>query len=926
MEYRFSEIEATIQAAWREEDIYKVEEDAAKPAYYVLDMFPYPSGAGLHMGHPLGYTASDIFARYKRLKGFSVLHPMGFDAFGLPAEQYAIQTGQHPAETTRINSERYRKQLDRIGFSFDWSRQVVTSDPSYYKWTQWVFSRLFEYYYDTKEEKAKPVKELIDHLEKYGTKGLNAYSPTAPEIDNATWNQYDEAAKSNFLMHYRLAYLGESMVNWCPELGTVLANDEVSEGISIRGGYPVIQRKMTQWCLRISAYGERLLKGLEELEWTDALKETQRNWIGRSEGAELHFQVQGTDKDIAVFTTRIDTIYGVSFLVLAPEHELVDTITTDSARAEVDAYIADTKRKTERERMADRRISGAFTGAYALHPLTREALPIWIADYVLAGYGTGAVMAVAAHDTRDFAFARHFNLPIRQVICADGEEPTTTSGWEDAQTAKEGHLVNSDQYNGLSVREATQQLLDFVEEKGIGKRRITYRLRDAIFSRQRYWGEPFPIYYKDHIPHLLSNDKLPLELPPIDSYKPTKEGIPPLGRAKNWCTEEGYPFELSTMPGFAGSSAYYLRYMDPHNETALVGKKANEYWRHVDLYIGGTEHATGHLLYSRFWCMFLYDLGLVCEAEPYRRLVNQGMIQGKSCFVYRIKDTNRFVTLSQKDKYETTAIHADINLVKDGCLDIEAFRAWRPEFENAEFILEADNTYQCGTAIEKMSKSMYNVVNPDDVIDQYGADTLRLYLMFLGPLEQSKPWDTKGIEGVHRFLKRLMGLFWKDEEWIVTNEKASSESHKTLHKLIKKVGEDIESISLNTAVSAFMIALNELSEQQCHSTEILEPLLIVLSPFAPHLTDWLYRKLGHDSSIVVAEWPKYDESILVESEVTYPISFNGKVRFKLALPADSSKEQIETAALSSPEAAKWLEGKTPRKVIVVPGRIVNIVI
>lgn len=928
MEYRFGEIEPAIQQAWRNEEVYKVKEDETKPAYYVLDMFPYPSGAGLHMGHPLGYTASDIYARYKRLNGFSVLHPMGFDAFGLPAEQYAIQTGQHPAETTRINSARYRKQLDRIGFSFDWSREVVTSDPAYYRWTQWVFARLFEHYYDTKAQKARPIADLVRHLEANGTNGLTAYAPDSPEeIDAATWNGFDEKAKSDFLMHYRLAYLGESMVNWCADLGTVLANDEVSEGVSIRGGYPVEQRKMTQWCLRISAYGERLLSGLTDLQWTEALKETQRNWIGRSEGAELHFQLQNRKEQIAVFTTRIDTIFGVSFLVLAPEHELAEQIATPAERDKVSAYIAETRRKTERERMADRRVSGVFTGAYAVHPFTGEPIPIWIADYVLAGYGTGAVMAVAAHDSRDFAFARHFDLPVQQVICPDGEHPTNTDEWTDARAEKEGHLVHSGAYSGLSVAEATQKLLDFIEENKIGKRRVTYRLRDAIFSRQRYWGEPFPIYYDaDGVPNLLPDSELPLELPPINSYKPSQDGTPPLGRAENWHTKEGYPYELSTMPGFAGSSAYYLRYMDPHNNEALVGEKANKYWRHVDLYVGGTEHATGHLLYSRFWCMFLYDLGLVCEPEPFRRLVNQGMIQGKSSFVYRIKDTNRFVTFSQKDQYDTTAIHVDISMVRDDRLDTDAFRNWREEYRDADFILEQDGTYRCGSAIEKMSKSMFNVVNPDDVIDRYGADTLRLYLMFLGPLEQSKPWDTQGIEGVHRFLKRFFALFWNEDQWAVTDEKPSEKALKTLHKLIKKVTGDIEGISFNTAISAFMIALNDLVAENRRSRAVLEPLLILLSPFAPHLTDWLYRKAGHNSSIVNATWPECNEALLVEAETVYPVSFNGKVRFKITLPAQADKEQVEKEALAAPEAARWLEGKQPKKVIVVPGRIVNIVL
>lgn len=926
MEYNFSEIEAQVQAFWREHDVYKVTENPNRPPFYVLDMFPYPSGAGLHVGHPLGYIASDIFSRYKRSKGFSVLHPMGYDAFGLPAEQYAIQTGQHPEVTTEINIKRYREQLEKIGFSYDWSREVRTSDPAYYKWTQWVFARLFESYYDTKSNSARPIESLVAHFEEHGSEGIHAYTHTPRSFSREEWLAYTPQEKSDALMNYRLAYLGESVVNWCAELGTVLANDEVSEGVSIRGGHPVEQRKMKQWCLRVSAYAERLLSSLETLEWTDALKETQRNWIGRSEGAEVDFEVEGTHTRFTVFTTRPDTIYGVSFMVLAPESDLVREIITPEQKDAVEEYLAATKRKTERERIADRRITGVFSGAYARNPLTGAVIPIWISDYVLAGYGTGAIMAVPAHDTRDFAFARHFGLPITQVVLPNGEEPSETDSWEDAKASKEGTLINSGILNGLSVADAIKTMNSHIEKEGLGKVKVNYRLRDAIFSRQRYWGEPFPIYYKEGIPTLVADDQLPLKLPEIDAFLPTETGEPPLGRAANWHTPEGYPYELSTMPGFAGSSAYYLRYMDPHNDHALVGEEANRYWRHVDLYIGGTEHATGHLIYSRFWNKFLFDLGVVCEDEPFRKLVNQGMIQGRSNFVYRIKNSNTFVSLGKKDQYDTTEIHVDVNIVHNDKLDLEAFRAWRPEYNTAEFITEEDGSYQCGWAVEKMSKSMYNVVNPDDIIASYGADTLRLYEMFLGPLEQSKPWDTKGIDGVHRFLKKLFGLFYKGEDLAVTDTAPTPEELKSLHKLIRKVGQDIEQFSFNTSVSAFMICVGDLQHLKTSSRAILEPLLVVLSPFAPHITEYLYRALGNSGSIVDAEWPQFEEKYLVESVTKYPVSFNGKVRFTLEIAASATPQEVESAALSAPEAAKWLEGKQPKKVIVVPGRIVNIVL
>ena len=925
MEYNFKDIETRWQESWRKQELYKVSEDTSRPPYYVLDMFPYPSGAGLHVGHPLGYIASDIFSRYKRLRGFNVLHPMGYDAFGLPAEQYAIQTGQHPAKTTEVNTARYREQLDKIGFSYDWSREVKTCDAEYYKWTQWAFTELFQSYYDNKSAKAKPIAELIAHFKLHGTAGLDVAQGEELSFDAAQWQQMTKAEQSATLMNYRLAYLGDTMVNWCAALGTVLANDEVSEGLSVRGGHPVEQKLMRQWCLRVSAYAERLLNSLDSLEWTEALKETQRNWIGRSEGAEVKFPISGSEELVTVFTTRPDTIYGVSFMVLAPESELVSLLTTESQRVAVDEYLQATKRKTERERIADRRVSGVFSGSYAVNPITGKEIPIWISDYVLAGYGTGAIMAVPAHDSRDFAFARHFDLPIVQVVIPEGEEESNPSEWDESKDSKAGTMVNSDLLNGLSVKEAQAKIKGLITERGLGRVKVNYRLRDAIFSRQRYWGEPFPVYYKDGIAEVLPLEQLPLCLPEVDKFLPTETGEPPLGRAEGWHTAEGYPYELSTMPGFAGSSAYYLRYMDPRNEQALVGKEANEYWRHVDLYIGGTEHATGHLIYSRFWNKFLFDLGAVCEDEPFRRLVNQGMIQGRSNFVYRIKNTNTFVSFGLKDQYDVQPIHVDVNIVSNDKLDLEAFKAWQPDFHNAEFILE-DGQYVCGWAIEKMSKSMHNVVNPDTIIERYGADTLRFYEMFLGPLEQSKPWDTNGIDGVHRFLKKLWNLYWAGDSVKVTDEAASKDELKSLHKLIKKVTADIENFSFNTSVSAFMICVNELTSLATNKKEILKPLLILLSPYAPHIAEELWHAIGEEGSVVTAEWPELNEAYLVEDNFTYPVSFNGKTRFMLSLPATLTPQEVEAAVLSAPEAEKWLEGKTPRKVIVVPKRIVNIVL
>lgn len=928
MEYNFKEIEKKWQKHWKENKTYKVEVDNSRPKYYVLDMFPYPSGAGLHVGHPLGYIASDIFSRYKRSNGFNVLHPMGYDAYGLPAEQYAIQTGQHPAITTENNIKRYREQLDKIGFSYDWSREVKTCEPDYYKWTQWAFIQMFNHYFDNSADKAMPVSEMVKHFETKGSESINAACSEDLNFTAEEWKAMSVKEQQEILLNYRIAYLADTMVNWCPALGTVLANDEVKEGVSLRGGHPVEQKVMRQWSLRVSAYSERLLKGLDTIDWTDSLKEIQKNWIGRSEGAEMIFQVKDSDVSMKIFTTRADTVFGVTFMVLAPESELVNQVVTSNQKEQVTQYIADAKKRTERERMSEvKKMTGAFTGAYAINPLTNEEVPIWVSDYVLAGYGTGAIMAVPAHDSRDFAFARTFDLPITQVVVPHGEEPADTSKWDDSIDSKEGYLINSGFINGLDVPDAIEKTKEYIREKGIGEVKVNYRLRDAIFSRQRYWGEPFPVYYKDDMPYTLDESKLPLELPEVDKYLPTEQGEPPLGRAKNWKTEEGYPLELNTMPGFAGSSAYYLRYMDPQNDQKLVSTEANNYWQDVDLYIGGTEHATGHLIYSRFWNKFLYDLGEVCKDEPFRKLVNQGMIQGRSNFVYRIKGTNKFVSYNLTKEYDVTPIHVDVNIVHNDILDIEAFKNWNPEYKNAEFILEEGDKYVCGWAVEKMSKSMFNVVNPDDIIEQYGADTLRLYEMFLGPLEQSKPWDTNGIDGVHKFLRRTWRLFADREgQLIVTDEDATKEELKVLHRTIAKISDDIERFSFNTCVSAFMICVNDLSDLKCHKRSVLEPLTILLAPFAPHMAEELWHLTGHDSAVVDAQWPKAEEKHLKDDSVVYPVSFNGKMRFKLEMPADASKEEIEKAALAHETAAKWTEGKTVRKIIVVPGKIINIVV
>ena len=923
MEYNHKEIESRWQQHWKENKTYKTETDGSRPKFYVLDMFPYPSGAGLHVGHPLGYIASDIFSRYKRLRGFNVLHPMGYDAYGLPAEQYAIQTGQHPEVTTRENIARYRQQLDRIGFCYDWDREIRTCSPDYYKWTQWAFIEMFNHYYDTKLDKAMPVADLIKHFEEKGTEGVHAACTKELSFTAAEWNAMDARQKSDTLMNYRIAYLGNTMVNWCPKLGTVLANDEVSEGLSIRGGYPVEQKLMYQWCLRVSAYAPRLLDDLDGLAWSDSIKETQRNWIGRSEGAEMQFRIKDSDVEMTIFTTRADTVFGVTFMVLAPESKYVDMVTTPAQADAVKAYRDEIKHKTERERMIDKKVSGVFTGAYAINPLSGKEIPVYVSDYVLAGYGTGAIMAVPAHDSRDYAFARHFDLPVIPLI--EGADVS-----EESFDAKEGRMINSAgpelDLNGMEVKEAIAATKRFIEEKGIGKVKVNYRLRDAIFSRQRYWGEPFPVYYKDGIPCMLPVSELPLQLPEIDKYLPTETGEPPLGRAKNWQTPEGYPLELNTMPGFAGSSAYYLRYMDPHNSEALVSEEANRYWRNVDLYVGGTEHATGHLIYSRFWNKFLYDLGKVCEKEPFAKLINQGMIQGRSNFVYRIKDTNTFVSYGLKKDYDVTPIHVDVNIVSNDILDLDAFRAWRPEYADAEFVLE-DGKYVCGYAVEKMSKSMFNVVNPDDIVERYGADTLRLYEMFLGPVEQSKPWDTNGIDGVNRFIKKLWNLFYKGDTLLVNDDKPSAEALKSIHKLIKKVTGDIENFSYNTSVSAFMICVNELTSLKCHSREVLSDLIVLLAPFAPHVSEELWHSaLGHDTTVCDARWPEWNEEYLKESSVNYAVSFNGKARFNISVPADMPREEVEKTALGNEGAAKWLEGKTIVKVIVVPGKIVNVVI
>lgn len=925
MEYNHRDIEARWQKYWRDNNTYRVDIDTKRPKYYVLDMFPYPSGAGLHVGHPLGYIASDIVSRYKRLKGFNVLHPMGYDAYGLPAEQYAIQTGQHPEVTTQTNIARYREQLDKIGFCYDWSREIRTCDPEYYKWTQWTFKRMFLSYYDTQACKAMPITELVARFEK---EGANADTPAASSqvltFSADEWKSMDAKQQSDVLMNYRIAYLGNTMVNWCPKLGTVLANDEVSEGVSLRGGYPVEQKVMYQWCLRVSAYAERLLKGLDTIDWTDSLKETQRNWIGRSEGAEMHFAIDGReDIDLEIFTTRADTVFGVTFMVLAPESEYVDKVTTAEQREAVTSYIAATKRRTERERLMDKHVSGVFTGAYAVNPLTGKKIPIWVSDYVLAGYGTGAIMAVPAHDSRDYAFARHFDLPIIPLI--EGADVS-----EQSFDAKEGIMMNSEgpelNLNGLSVKEAIAATKKIIKEKGIGRVKVNYRLRDAIFSRQRYWGEPFPVYYKEGIPCMLDDKDLPLLLPEIDAYLPTEKGEPPLGRAKNWKTADGYSLELNTMPGFAGSSAYYLRYMDPRNHDALVSKEADEYWRNVDLYIGGTEHATGHLIYSRFWNKFLYDLGIVVEEEPFKKLINQGMIQGRSNFVYRIKDTNTFVSAGKKKDYDVTPIHVDVNIVKNDVLDTEAFRKWRPEYNDAQFVLEDDGRYICGYAVEKMSKSMFNVVNPDDIVATYGADTLRLYEMFLGPLEQSKPWDTNGIDGVNRFLKKLWALFYKGEEFLPDDSAASEEDLRSLHRLIAKVTADIDNFSFNTSVAAFMICVNELTSHRCRSRQVLQSLLVLLTPFAPHIAEELWHALGNTTTICDAQWPQAEERYLKADTQTYAVSFNGKARFTITVAAGTDRADVERLALSNSAATKWLEGKQIVKIIVVPGKIVNVVV
>lgn len=944
MEYNFQEIEKKWRNYWATNKTYHVEEDDARKKFYVLNMFPYPSGAGLHVGHPLGYIASDIYARYKRLNGFNVLNPMGYDAYGLPAEQYAIQTGQHPAITTVNNIARYREQLDKIGFSFDWDREIRTCDPQYYHWTQWAFQKMFNSFYCNRCGSAKPISHLVERFQKKGTEGLDVAQSEELSFTADEWNSWDDKRQQEVLMNYRIAYLGETMVNWCPKLGTVLANDEVVDGVSERGGYPVVQKKMKQWCLRVSAYSQRLLDGLNTIDWTDSIKETQRNWIGRSEGTEMEFSVKDSDVKFTIFTTRADTIFGVSFMVLAPESELVHQLTTPEQKAEVEAYLEATRKRTERERIADRKVSGVFSGSYALNPFTGDAIPVWISDYVLAGYGTGAIMAVPAHDSRDYAFARHFNLPIIPLI--EGADVS-----EESFDAKEGIVMNSPaagkealngfSLNGLSVKEAIAATKKFVTEHQLGRVKVNFRLRDAIFSRQRYWGEPFPVYYKDGMPQMVPEACLPLQLPEVTKFLPTETGEPPLGNATCWawdtennCVTENsridqktvFPLELSTMPGFAGSSAYYLRYMDPRNEQTLVDKKVDEYWQNVDLYIGGSEHATGHLIYSRFWNKFLFDLGVSCKEEPFQKLVNQGMIQGRSNFVYRIKDTNTFVSLGLKDQYDVTPIHVDVNIVQNDVLDLEAFKAWRPEYASAEFILENDK-YICGWAIEKMSKSMYNVVNPDNIVEKYGADTLRLYEMFLGPINQSKPWDSNGIDGCFRFLRKAWNLFFdKAGNLAVSDETPSKENLKTLHKLIKKVSDDIEVFSYNTSVPAFMIAVGELAQQRCNARAILEPLIVLLAPFTPHIAEELWHLMGHETTVCDAQWPAFNEEYLKEDTVTMGVSFNGKTRFTLDFPADATKDAIEQEVMQSQQAKKYLEGMQVVKVIVVPRKIVNIVL
>lgn len=923
MEYNFREIEQKWRQYWAENKTYKVEINTSKPKFYVLDMFPYPSGAGLHVGHPLGYIASDIYSRYKRMKGFNVLHPMGYDAFGLPAEQYAIQTGQHPAITTEENIKRYREQLDKIGFSYDWSREFRTCEPTYYKWTQWAFIKMFDHWYNNKTQKAEPISELIKIFEKDGNSNIDAANNHEGIFWAIDWHSYSDEHKQKILLNYRLAYQADIMVNWCPALGTVLANDEVKDGLSVRGGHPVVQKEMKQWCLRISAYAQRLLDGLDRIDWSESIKEVQRNWIGRSEGAEMKFPVKDSDMVMEIFTTRADTVFGVTFMVLAPESKLVEELTTSEQKAAVEAYLEETKKRTQRERQAEvKRVSGVFSGSYAINPLTNEEIPIWISDYVLAGYGTGAIMAVPAHDSRDFAFARHFNLPIIQVVVPSGEQASDPATWNESKDSKEGTMINSGFITGLNVPEAIQKTKEYVKEKEIGTVKVNYRLRDAIFSRQRYWGEPFPVYFKDGLPVMLNESQLPLELPAVDKYLPTEDGQPPLGRAKNWHTADGHPFELSTMPGFAGSSAYYLRYMDPKNDSALVSKEAVDYWQDVDLYLGGNEHATGHLIYSRFWNKFLFDLGLTPKDEPFKKLINQGMIQGRSNFVYRIKGTNQFVSYNIRSQYDTQEIHVDVNIVTNDILDLEAFKAWRPEFNNAEFILE-DGKYICGWAVEKMSKSMYNVVNPDLIVEKYGADTLRMYEMFLGPLELSKPWDTSGIEGVHKFLRKLWNTFFANGELTISDVEPTADELKVLHKTIKKITSDIEAFSFNTSISAFMICLNELGK--CNKRSILEPIVILIAPFAPHIAEELWHQLGNTSSVCDAQFPLCEEKYLVENSVKYPVSFNGKVRFNLEVAAGTAPAEVEKLAMNDTQTEKWLEGKQPKKIIVVPGKIVNVV-
>lgn len=918
MKYEFHQIEEKWQKFWKENQTYKVTEDKSKPKFYVLDMFPYPSGAGLHVGHPLGYIASDIFARYKRLKGFNVLHPMGYDAFGLPAEQYAIQTGQHPADATKKNIKRYREQLDKIGFCFDWDREVVTCEPEYYHWTQWAFLKMFNCWYDNKTNKASEIENLISEFKSNGNKNINAATELEETFSADEWNSWDEAKQEEILQQYRIAYLADTMVNWCPALGTVLANDEVKDGVSERGGHPVEQKKMKQWSLRVTAYAQRLLDSLEDLGWTDSLKEMQKNWIGRSEGATVYFPIKDSEERMEIFTTRPDTIYGVTFMVLAPESELIDRVTTPEQKADVDAYLDKAKRKTERERMQDKTISGVFTGGYCKHPFSGEDIPIWIGDYVLGSYGTGAIMAVPAHDERDWAFAKNFDISIVEVVSGGNVQ-------EASYDAKSGKLVNSELINGLDVKDAIPKIIEEIDSRGLGSRKINFRLRDAIFARQRYWGEPFPIYFKDGIPKPLDESDLPLQLPEVDAFKPTETGEPPLGRAKDWKTKDGYPLELSTMPGFAGSSAYYLRYMDPNNNKGLVSKEANEYWQDVDLYIGGTEHATGHLIYSRFWNKFLYDLGYVCKDEPFKKLVNQGMIQGRSNLVYRVKGTNQFVSQGLKDKYETSTLHVDVNIVDNDILDTEAFKSWRPDFKDAEFVLE-DGKYVCGYANEKMSKSLFNVVNPDDVIAKYGTDTFRLYEMFLGPIQQSKPWNTSGIEGVYRFLLKVWKLYHNGEEFNVSNDAPTPDELKALHKCIKKVDGDIQNFDFNTAISAMMICVNELSDLKCNKREILEPFVVMLCPFAPHIAEELWQLLGHRQTVTLADFPTFDEKFLVESTWKCPVSVNGKLKFVLDLPVDYGKVEIEKAVMDDERTQGLLEGKNLAKLIVVPKKIVNMVI